>query len=373
MSIAQWFDAANNGDAQAQFSLAQTYAQQANFSRAKRWFARAAEQEHAAALTELALFALHGVDPTTPAQDAVELFKRAMQLGSAEAAYNLALLRVGGVGLAQDVHAFAQELVFAAQGGFIPARQCLALLGERPGIDDGLRRIAATVAEWKNGAAPSEADLLRLASCAFDEVDAQLTMHSDVARVVTVDAVFSAAECRFLCELAAPTMERAKIFDPRIGAATVADWRSNRSASLGPAVANLSLRLLEYRLASVAQMPLTQAEYAAVLHYAVGEEYRPHCDYLEPAIEPMSFLPGAPGQRRRTIFAYLNDVESGGETQFTQLDLKIQPRLGRIVMFDNVDAAGQIEPRSQHASLPVLAGEKWLCTVWLRERALRTL
>jgi prolyl 4-hydroxylase len=64
---------------------------------------------------------------------------------------------------------------------------------------------------------------------------------------------------------------------------------------------------------------------------------------------------------------YLNTVESGGETIFPTAGLTIRPRQGDALLFYNVYANGELDPESLHGSSPVLAGEKWVATKWVRE------
>jgi hypothetical protein len=42
-----------------------------------------------------------------------------------------------------------------------------------------------------------------------------------------------------------------------------------------------------------------------------------------------------------------------------------------VVLFDNVGPDGRPDADTLHAGLPVERGEKWLGTLWLRERPLR--
>ena len=51
--------------------------------------------------------------------------------------------------------------------------------------------------------------------------------------------------------------------------------------------------------------------------------------------------------------------------------MSIAPVPGRAVVFDNLLADGRPDPESLHAGLPVARGEKWLATLWLRERRYR--
>ena len=64
---------------------------------------------------------------------------------------------------------------------------------------------------------------------------------------------------------------------------------------------------------------------------------------------------------------YLNAVDSGGETEFPELDLKIVPEPGLLVMWDNMDRSGQPNRATRHAALPVGAGTKYVVTQWYRQ------
>lgn len=55
---------------------------------------------------------------------------------------------------------------------------------------------------------------------------------------------------------------------------------------------------------------------------------------------------------------YLNDVSSAGETAFPQLDLKIAPRRGRLLMFPPYWMY-------QHAGLPPASGDKYILSTYL--------
>ena len=64
---------------------------------------------------------------------------------------------------------------------------------------------------------------------------------------------------------------------------------------------------------------------------------------------------------------YLNHVEAGGDTSFPHVGLKVIPRKGTALLFYNVMPDGEIEPLSFHGADPVITGEKWVLTKWMRE------
>lgn len=66
--------------------------------------------------------------------------------------------------------------------------------------------------------------------------------------------------------------------------------------------------------------------------------------------------------------AFLNVPEEGGETVFPRAKVKIVPRRGSLVAWNNLDAHGEPNPAILHQGKPVLAGVKHIITKWYRER-----
>lgn len=63
------------------------------------------------------------------------------------------------------------------------------------------------------------------------------------------------------------------------------------------------------------------------------KKYRSGPGYKDQFREHVDVDSLASAKRFLACFYYLNDVEQGGETRFTHLNLDIQPRKGRVVMF----------------------------------------
>ncbi|HXV73968.1 MAG TPA: 2OG-Fe(II) oxygenase, partial [Sphingomonadales bacterium] len=100
-----------------------------------------------------------------------------------------------------------------------------------------------------------------------------------------------------------------------------------------------------------------------------GEEFRPHADYLDPADPHQAFSIQQAGQRVKSLFCYLNEDYEGGETAFPETGLKIKGKRGDAVVIENVNSIGLPEEKSRHAGLPVIKGEKWLASIWFRDKA----
>ena len=113
--------------------------------------------------------------------------------------------------------------------------------------------------------------------------------------------------------------------------------------------------------------PLKDMEVPQVARYESGQFYRPHYDSNDPHSSGRHNEPG--GQRICTVLIYLNDVSSGGGTRFNVLGLQLAPRKGAAVIFFPCFADGSLDTNALHEALPA-DDRKYVCQVWIRERAL---
>jgi len=73
---------------------------------------------------------------------------------------------------------------------------------------------------------------------------------------------------------------------------------------------------------------------------------------------------------------YLNDVEEGGGTRFTDLPTPVtfQPSRGKAILWPSVksDEPNTMEPRTHHEALPVTKGEKFGANFWIHQYDFKT-
>ena len=125
---------------------------------------------------------------------------------------------------------------------------------------------------------------------------------------------------------------------------------------------------IENRVARLTGIPVNHGEGIQILHYTYAQEYQPHFDFFEPQNEEEAKMLQEPGNRVETLIFYLNDPEEGGATYFPQIKLSIHPKKGSVVRFCYLGSDGIPDRRSEHAGLPLIKGEKWIATKWLRQR-----
>ena len=123
---------------------------------------------------------------------------------------------------------------------------------------------------------------------------------------------------------------------------------------------------VEQRIAALLNWPLVFGEGLQVLRYGPGAQYRPHYDYFDPGEPGTPTILRRGGQRVGTLVMYLQEPVKGGATTFPDVGLEVAPKRGTGVFF-SYDRPHP-DTRTLHGGAPVLEGEKWVATKWLRER-----
>jgi len=112
-------------------------------------------------------------------------------------------------------------------------------------------------------------------------------------------------------------------------------------------------------------IPQHHQESLQIAMYEKNGMFNPHFDACQD--EDPSYcekMNHGSGERRTTLLIYLNDDFQGGETEFVEIGVKIKPEAGKGILFYSTYEDETIIPQSKHQGCPVLAGEKWICTVW---------
>lgn len=118
------------------------------------------------------------------------------------------------------------------------------------------------------------------------------------------------------------------------------------------------------RVSDLLQVPACNFESLEFLEYGPGQHYVTHPDASENFLEEPKLV--GSGHRILTMFFYLSDVERGGETDFPNAGLTIQPKKGKMVVWANVERnILKVSELAQHASKPVLAGQKVAANLWI--------
>lgn len=194
--------------------------------------------------------------------------------------------------------------------------------------------------------------------------DVQVLLQMSDPRVVVFGGLLSHEECDALVALAQPRLARSETVQHETGGSEVNEARTSQGMFFGRGEAELIERI-EARIGALVNWPVERGEGLQVLHYRPGAEYRPHYDYFDPAQAGTPTILKRGGQRVGTLVMYLNTPTAGGGTTFPDVNLEVAPIKGNAVFFsyDRPHPA----TRTLHGGAPVVNGEKWVATKWLRE------
>ncbi|MFL6857378.1 MAG: prolyl hydroxylase family protein [Allosphingosinicella sp.] len=102
--------------------------------------------------------------------------------------------------------------------------------------------------------------------------------------------------------------------------------------------------------------------------YAVGQQFKEHHDFFYPSEPYWPEQERQGGQRTWTAMIFLNAPEGGGQTHFPKANVRVTPRAGNLLAWNNLDEYGQPNMYSLHTGMPVEGGVKYIITKWYRER-----
>jgi len=201
-------------------------------------------------------------------------------------------------------------------------------------------------------------------SVVIDGHEIQVLMNMRNPRVVVFGNMLTHDECDELVDMARLRLARSETVVDTTGSSEVNRLRTSEGMFFGRQENAVCARF-EARIAALMDWPIEYGEGLQVLRYQPGAEYKPHYDYFN------TDQPGTPailkrgGQRVGTLITYLNTPVLGGATTFPDVQLEILPVKGNAVFF-SYDRPHAMT-RSLHGGAPVLEGEKWVVTKWLRE------
>jgi len=180
--------------------------------------------------------------------------------------------------------------------------------------------------------------------------------------IFTIDNFLTEEECNLIISKARDKMERAQV---GTGPGAKVSYIRTGSSYFLKYLDDPDIFQIFKKISLVLYKPGRNFDpFFQVIHYGPGEEYNSHVD---PSPE-RNKIEGI-RHRKLTCLFYLNDVDGGGETEFPKLNLKVSPKRGRMVYFENYKD-GKINYDSLHRSIPIKSGEKWAFNLWYHEKFL---
>jgi hypothetical protein len=291
-------------------------------------------------------------------QKAAGMLEAASSRGHAAASERCALLDALGSARPPDWDGALAFLILAAQQGSRSAQEQVLLLAD-PSSDP----VVPDHADGNFWANLGQSISLEQRMAPGDKLSL-----SDSPRIRMIREFATPAECRWLTSLARPDLAPAPVFDKKTGEQTHDASRDNSFYALRLGEMNVVTEVVRNRISAATKLPVPLFEPSQVLHYAVGQRFKPHHDFLDPDNPAYHESLSVFGQRIATFLIYLNDGYEGGETSFPKIGLNYRAQQGDALFFANVTQDGSPDPQTLHAGLPPTSGEKWVFSQWIRDR-----
>jgi hypothetical protein len=280
--------------------------------------------------------------------------------GDSDALCTLATLRGAG---AWTRHSWPEALDLlheAAKLGSIEARDQLLVL--TPNSD-----LAAQV----RGGAATEPDRWRRLKNSID-LGAWVTPRQPVQvcespRVWTAERFATPELCAWLLSRGRDRFKPALMRDATTGVAKALDSRTCSDFVFDVVDGGIVMLLLRIKISNATSIPVPHMEPPQIFHYAIGEEIKPHHDFLFDGQTAYGPDRAYTGDRLATFLLYLNDGYEGGELEFPFGNYRYKGRAGDGIFFAS-QRDKKPDPKSLHGATPVTRGEKFILSQWIHNQ-----
>ena len=338
---------AQDGDAAAQIELSRLADDEGRSDLSLQWLRRAADGGDIRAKALLAKRFLTQLPYVL--DEGLALLFAAADGGDGEAAHTAAVVTASALGVERDWNRALDYLQRSAELGFALARTELLFISGATGVDESQPNLwkelrgSVDISAWIAAPSPKWAQ--------------------KDPRIFVVENFASPEICDWLIARAKPRLGDAQVLDPQNTLFQVGQERDKSTITFDVFAMAFMFSILWARIISVTGIS-SGAEAPNIFHYAVGERYDTHFDFIENV--PFSASELAQGaQRVVTFLLYLNDDFEGGGTEFPAINWGYKGRKGDAMYFWNVDAKGAPDQRSMHTGTPPTEGEKWILSQWI--------
>jgi prolyl 4-hydroxylase len=218
---------------------------------------------------------------------------------------------------------------------------------------------------FKDAPAPDRPALLKVGNHVRKTLAANpavVRLDTDQAEIWAIGDFLDEQECRQLIAM----VDRTAIPSEVLSHGEVEAWRTSSSGNVDPY--DPFIQKIEERIDALIGLPHEYGETMQGQRYEVGQEFKYHLDLFWTRADYWKDEAKRGGQRTITAMAYLNDVEEGGDTFFTQIGLSVKPSRGALLIWNNNMPNGMPNENTMHAGTPVGKGVKYVLTKWYRSR-----
>lgn len=213
---------------------------------------------------------------------------------------------------------------------------------------------------------PDQDALKRIGASVRERLEANPGVYrvpTDKAEIFAIGDFLDADECARLIAMIDRVAKPSELFDQE---AYAAGFRTSYSGNFDPD--DSFVKSVSRRIDDLLGVNPKTGETIQGQRYLPGQQFKPHNDWFYTTEEYWQLERKRGGQRSWTAMAFLNEVEEGGETHFTEVGVKIEPKPGVLLVWNNALPDGTPNENTMHAGTPVVRGSKYVITRWYRTR-----
>lgn len=179
---------------------------------------------------------------------------------------------------------------------------------------------------------------------------------NDKINLQYIDNFLSNEECDHIINLSKDKFTKSKVIDKIYD---IEDKnRTSKSFYINRGLDNV-IKNIEEKISKLVNKDINHVEGLQVVKYESGEYFNEHFDWFH---EP--YRSKINNQRLYTIFVYLNDAD--GETNFPKIGIKILPKKGNALFWQNCISQNNCFEETLHAGLAPKSGIKYGLNCWIR-------
>jgi prolyl 4-hydroxylase len=188
------------------------------------------------------------------------------------------------------------------------------------------------------------------------------TVPTDKVELFAIGDFLSGDECDRLCQMIDEVARPSSLHELDYASG----FRTSYSGDLDPL--DSFVRGISRRIDDVLGIDPAFGEAVQGQRYLPGQQFQPHNDWFYTSEKYWELEKARGGQRSWTAMVYLNEVEEGGHTHFTNAGIQIEPKPGVLMIWNNALPDGRPNEGTMHAGTPVVRGAKYVITKWYRTR-----
>ena len=144
--------------------------------------------------------------------------------------------------------------------------------------------------------------------------------------VIEYGGLLNKAFCDLIIQSASERLKPAEVVGKNNGVRIADDtWLTEKEVP--------ELKSLREWIAGTTSLPIENQEAGTVIRYSPGGKYELHYDYFKSDVPDQKEELNYGGNRVYSFLVYLNEDFEGGETYFPHHNLKVQPEIGKAVLW----------------------------------------